>query len=37
VPASRAPCVGQHNEAVLRDAGYSADDIERLRGLGVVA
>jgi len=37
VPASRAPSVGQHNEAVLRDAGYSRDDIERLRGLGVVA
>jgi crotonobetainyl-CoA:carnitine CoA-transferase CaiB-like acyl-CoA transferase len=37
VPASRAPSVGQHNEAVLREAGYSTDDIERLRGLGVVA
>ncbi len=37
VPANRAPSVGQHNEAVLQDAGYSADDIERLRGLGVVA
>jgi crotonobetainyl-CoA:carnitine CoA-transferase CaiB-like acyl-CoA transferase len=37
IPAARAPSVGQHNEAVLRDAGYSADDVERLRGLGVVA
>jgi formyl-CoA transferase len=37
VAASRAPSVGQHNEAVLRDAGYSTDDIARLRGLGVVA
>ncbi len=37
MPANRAPSVGQHNEAVLQDAGYSADDIERLRGLGVVA
>ncbi|MDR3528933.1 MAG: CoA transferase [Rhodopila sp.] len=37
VPAIRAPSVGQHNEAVLREAGYTADDVERLRGLGVVA
>ena len=37
LPASRAPAVGQHNEAVLREAGYSAADVERLRGLGVVA
>jgi len=37
VPASRAPWVGQHNESVLREAGYSAADVERLRGLGVVA
>jgi crotonobetainyl-CoA:carnitine CoA-transferase CaiB-like acyl-CoA transferase len=36
-PAMRAPSVGQHNEAVLREAGYTADDIDRLRGLGVVA
>jgi crotonobetainyl-CoA:carnitine CoA-transferase CaiB-like acyl-CoA transferase len=37
VPARRAPSVGQHNAAVLREAGYTADDVERLRGLGVVA
>ena len=37
IPASRAPAVGQHNETVLREAGYTADDIARLRGLGVVA
>jgi crotonobetainyl-CoA:carnitine CoA-transferase CaiB-like acyl-CoA transferase len=37
VPATRAPSVGQHNEVVLREAGYTADDVERLRGLGVVA
>ncbi|HEY0183704.1 MAG TPA: CoA transferase [Rhodopila sp.] len=37
VPAARAPSIGQHNEVVLREAGYSADDIERLRGLGVLA
>jgi crotonobetainyl-CoA:carnitine CoA-transferase CaiB-like acyl-CoA transferase len=37
IPATRAPSVGQHNEAVLLEAGYSEDDVERLRGLGVVA
>jgi crotonobetainyl-CoA:carnitine CoA-transferase CaiB-like acyl-CoA transferase len=37
VPARRAPAVGQHNEVVLREAGYSADDIARLRVLGVLA
>jgi formyl-CoA transferase len=36
IPASRAPSVGQHNEAVLLGAGYTAGDVERLRGLGVV-
>jgi crotonobetainyl-CoA:carnitine CoA-transferase CaiB-like acyl-CoA transferase len=37
VPPRRAPSIGQHNEPVLREAGYSTDDIERLRGLGVLA
>ena len=37
VPAQRAPAVGQHSEAVLREAGYAADDIARLRTLGVLA
>src|SRR4029453_4427348 len=32
----RAPAVGQHSEAVLRDAGYSANEIEKLRSLGVL-
>ena len=32
----RAPTVGQHSEAVLRQAGYSAEEISRLRGLGVL-
>jgi formyl-CoA transferase len=32
----RAPSVGQHSEAVLRDAGYSADDIAKLKKLGVL-
>ena len=37
VAPRRAPAVGQHSEAVLREAGYSADEIERLRTLGVLA
>ncbi|MGA3001745.1 MAG: CoA transferase [Acetobacteraceae bacterium] len=37
VPAQRAPELGQHSEAVLREAGYGADDIARLRNLGVLA
>jgi formyl-CoA transferase len=32
----RAPAVGQHSETVLRDAGYSADEIARLKALGVL-
>jgi crotonobetainyl-CoA:carnitine CoA-transferase CaiB-like acyl-CoA transferase len=37
VPAQRAPAVGQHSEAVLREAGYGGDEIARLRHLGVLA
>jgi crotonobetainyl-CoA:carnitine CoA-transferase CaiB-like acyl-CoA transferase len=37
VSARRAPSVGQHNAVVLAEAGYSAGEIEQLRGLGVVA
>ena len=36
VPAERAPAVGQHNDTVLRDAGYTSDEIEQLRGLGLL-
>jgi formyl-CoA transferase len=36
VAPRRAPSIGQHNDAVLREAGYSADEIERLRTLGVL-
>ncbi len=32
-----APFVGQHSEDVLREAGYSADEVARLRTLGVLA
>ena len=37
VPPRRAPAVGQHNEAVLREAGYGDGEIKRLRDLGVLA
>ena len=36
VAASRAPTVGQHSQTVLRDAGYSADEIAKLKALGVL-
>jgi crotonobetainyl-CoA:carnitine CoA-transferase CaiB-like acyl-CoA transferase len=36
-PARRAPAIGQDNGSVLREAGYTSDDVERLRGLGVIA
>ena len=31
-----APKVGEHSETVLREAGFSADEIDRLRERGVV-
>lgn len=36
VAPRRAPAIGQHNEEVLREAGYSANEIGRLRELGVL-
>ena len=34
---SAAPCLGQHNDEVLRDClGMGADEIERLRGIGAL-
>ena len=36
VAPRRAPNIGQHNDAVLAEAGYSADAIGRLRSLGVL-
>ncbi len=36
VAPARAPAIGQHSEAVLRDAGYAADEIARLKALGVL-
>jgi len=37
VAPQRAPSVGQHSDMVLREAGYSSEEIERLRALGVLA
>jgi crotonobetainyl-CoA:carnitine CoA-transferase CaiB-like acyl-CoA transferase len=36
VAPRRAPFVGQHSEQVLRDAGYTAKEIARLKGLGLL-
>jgi formyl-CoA transferase len=37
VAPRRPPSIGQHTDEVLREAGYSSDDIGRLRALGVLA
>ena len=31
-----APVMGQHNEEVLRDAGFTADEIEAMRAAGTI-
>jgi crotonobetainyl-CoA:carnitine CoA-transferase CaiB-like acyl-CoA transferase len=36
-PARRAPGLGEHNEEVLKQLGFGAGDIDRLRASGVVA
>jgi crotonobetainyl-CoA:carnitine CoA-transferase CaiB-like acyl-CoA transferase len=36
VAPRRAPSVGQHTDEVMREAGYSTDEIGRLRTLGVL-
>jgi crotonobetainyl-CoA:carnitine CoA-transferase CaiB-like acyl-CoA transferase len=36
VPAKRAPALGEHNEAVLKELGFSASDIDGLRESGAV-
>jgi len=37
IAPQRAPTVGQHSDAVLREAGYTEEEIKRLRELGVLA
>ena len=37
VAPRRAPAIGEHTDVVLREAGYTTGEIERLRALGVLA
>jgi formyl-CoA transferase len=37
VAPRHAPAIGEHTDVVLREAGYAADEIGRLRALGVLA
>ena len=37
LPTRAAPSMGQHNEALLAEAGFSAEQIHKLRELGVIA
>ena len=37
VPAKRAPELGEHNDEVLKELGFDANEIERLRASGVIA
>jgi crotonobetainyl-CoA:carnitine CoA-transferase CaiB-like acyl-CoA transferase len=37
VPARRAPQLGEHNDEVLKQLGFDAREIERLRASGVIA
>jgi formyl-CoA transferase len=34
VPARRAPALGEHNEEVLQQLGFSASDLDGLRASG---
>jgi formyl-CoA transferase len=36
VPAKRAPEIGEHNQEVLQQLGFSSDEIDRLRASGTV-
>lgn len=35
-PTRPAPAMGEHTQEVLQDAGYTAEQIEQLRGLGAI-
>src|SRR5262249_46680235 len=35
VPARRAPALGEHNEEILKQLGFSASEIDGLRASGV--
>jgi len=36
VPARRAPALGEHNDEILRELGFAAGDIDRLRTSGAI-
>jgi len=36
VPARRAPAIGEHNDEVLKELGFTSDDIAGLRASGTV-
>ena len=36
VPATRAPELGEHNDEILADLGFSAEEIEELRAAGAI-
>jgi formyl-CoA transferase len=36
VPARRAPGIGEHNDEVLKELGFTSDDITGLRASGAV-
>src|SRR6266404_4153255 len=36
VPAKRAPDLGEHNDEVLKELGFAANEIEQLRASGVI-
>jgi formyl-CoA transferase len=36
VPAKRAPKIGEHNEEVLKELGFTANDIDGLRTNGAI-
>jgi len=36
VPARRAPGIGEHNEEVLKELGFSTDEIDGLRASGAI-
>ena len=37
LPTRAAPRMGEHNQALLSEAGFSAAQISKLRELGVIA
>jgi formyl-CoA transferase len=36
IPAKRAPEIGEHNDVVLKELGFTSDDIAGLRASGTI-